>query len=385
MTRGKRACLLVAVPALCIFAIVFSGPVWDRIEEELKLRTVAKSTGDERARALAVLVERGSLRGIAIALEELLDWDVGNEWPSRTFLRYLAEQEGGHGGIVNVWSWAGEFTGFNGLSLAFLQHPLTQSAAGSEIESSLTGYEKELERMLREGTIPLRAQALGILFKVKAPSSLGVQWRAIQDMRRVCPALEKPLSRMAEAFEPASIMAALRSPRPHPWEIRAAAAIGLREALPRLGELTGDPDRERAMVALRSIEDFEGREAEAELARCVLHWNYYTVYSRGGQVLSRRNKDLLLEVLLAGGVPEHCRWWQGLMLGRLGRSEAVPLLVSEVNELHTMDSEMFQHLDRLASPEHRELILELPEKVRPDQRGRAEEIVRSYLARCRSP
>ena len=162
MTRGKRACLFVAVPALCILAIVSAGPVWDRIQEELKLWTVAKSTGDERARALAWLVEHGSVRGIAIVLEELLDWDMGNERPSGTFLGYHAERAGVQG---DVSSWAGEFTGFNGLSIAFLPHPLTKPAADSEIEGPSTGYENELERMLREGTIPLRAQALGILFK----------------------------------------------------------------------------------------------------------------------------------------------------------------------------------------------------------------------------
>lgn len=372
MTRGKRVCLLVAVPALGILPIVFAGPVWERIQEELQLWTVAKSTGDERARALAWLVEHGSLRGIAIVLEELLDWDMSTGRPRGTFLDYQAERAGGQGGIVNVWSWAGDF----------LHRPLTKPAADSEIESPLTGHEDELERMLREGTIPLRAQALGILFKIKAPSSLGAQWRAIQDLRRACPALEKPLSRMAEAFEPKSIMTALMRRLPDSWEIRAAGAIDLREALPRLGELTGNPHRERAMVALRSIEDFDGPEAEAELARCILHWNYYDVYSRGGEVLFRRNKDLLLEVLLAEA-PEYSRWWQGLMLGRLGRVEAVPHLVSEVNELHTMDAEMFQHLERLAGPEHRDLILELPERVRPDQRRRAEEVVRSYLARWR--
>src|SRR5688572_12028918 len=322
MTRGKRACLLVAVPALCILAIVFAGPVWERIQEELKLRTVAKSPGDDRARALVWLVEHGSVRGIAIVLDELLDWEPRKELrrggvlrgslllprpvlaPPGTFLGYHAERASEKVFLRDLWSFQGEFTGLDEQAFFLLRNPLKKPASYPEPATPLTAYEDELERVLREGTVPLRAQALGLLFAVRAQASVDAQWRAIEDLRRTCPALEKPLSRMAKDFDEETLLEALAFERAEIWVIRAAGVIRLRKALPRLGELTGSPDRERGMAALRSIDDFEGPEADEELARCVLYWSY-DVYSRGGEVLFRRNKDLLLRLLLRDDVPEH--------------------------------------------------------------------------------
>ena len=400
MTRGKRACLFVAAPALGISVIVFAGPMWERIQEELQLRTVAKSTGDERARALAWLVEHGSVRGIAIVLDELLDWESRKELrrggglrgsrslplprpvlaPPGTFLGYHAERASEKVFLRDIWSFQGEFTGLDEQAFFFLRNPVKKPASYPEPETPLTAYEDELERVLREGTVPLRAQALGLLFAVRAQASVDAQWRAIEDLRRTFPALEKPLSRMAKDFDEESLLEALAVERPEIWVIRAAGVIRLRKALPRLGGLTGSPDRERGMAALRSIDDFEGPEADEELARCVLHWSN-DVYRGGGEALFRRNKELLLHLLLDNPAPRCCRWWQGLMLGRLGSAEAVPIIASEMVVMTDLAEEMFLHLERLAGPEHREILLGLPGKVRPDQRPRAEEIVRGYLAR----
>jgi hypothetical protein len=320
------------------------------------------------------------MRGIAIALEELLDWEFRTKPRAGTLHGFLSGRVSDRMRYLDLWSFQGEFTGLDELAIAFIQNPFTKPAVPSELGAPLSTYEDEVERALREGNAPIRAQALGILFAVRAPASVDAQWRAIEELRRACPALENPLSGMADAFAPEALLPGLQLERPPTWVIRAAGVTRLRKALPRLGELTAHLDRERGLAAVRSIEEFEGVEAEKELARCILHWSY-DVYTRAGEVLFERNKDLMLETLLGAEAPQHCRWWQGLMLGRLGRVEAVPLIVSEVNKLHTLDAEMFGHLERLAAPEHRDILLEMPRNVRPDQRRRAEQVLEGYLAR----
>ena len=375
--------MLAALPALVVLALFVTGPVWERFQEEVKLRTLAEAHGAERARALVWLVEHRSLRGIAIVLDEMGNWDTRDRPPEGSFFSHYLDRNSLRS-PPDIHSFDGEFRGMDALTLALLRAPCIQSAIPSASGIPVTGYERELERVLREGGAALRAQALWVLFRVKAPSSVEAQRDALEDLRRACPALERPLSRIARAFEPEEVLRVLHERSPDPWVICAAGVLGLREALRRLGHLSGSIDRDTALAGLRALEHFQGREADVELARCLLYWGH-DVYRLAGEALFRRNPELLLEVLSREEAPEPCRWWQGLMLARLGSVEAVPVLVSELSKVSDLAPEMFQHLEVLARPEHREIILELPERVRPDQRRRAEEVVRSYLARPRPP
>jgi hypothetical protein len=159
-----------------------------------------------------------------------------------------------------------------------------------------------------------------------------------------------------------------------------SAVTRLGGALPRLRELSVSGNLHTSLAAERSLEDFEGPEADEALGFCLLGWKY-DAYVRAGSVLAERNKRYLKQILSNIAAPPKCRYWQAILLARAGSVEAVPLLVSEVHKMDMIDREMFEHIGRLAQPRHRDLIESLPGLVRPDQADDARAAVSRFEER----
>jgi hypothetical protein len=155
------------------------------------------------------------------------------------------------------------------------------------------------------------------------------------------------------------------------------------KALPRLIELSGSVDLDTSLAAERSLEDFTGPKANQALAGCLLGWQD-GAWERAGNALVKRDKQLLIKVLLQGKVPPICRYYQGILLARCNHPSAVPILCDEVRKYAMIDIEMFTHIARLGNPEHADLIRALPINVRTDQGGMAEEALIEFMRRMKA-
>ena len=273
---------------------------------------------------------------------------------------------------------------------------LAWPAVSEVVQFGCTGtyapYEASLEAALRKGTPELKLQALAILMRLRAPSSVPLQQKVLAELRelKTRPGWRPLLEELAHCFDPDRLMRIVTQDPPadrysstersYLWSIRALGAIRHNAALPRLIVLSRSGQLYTSLAAERSIEDFCGEAAEQALVQCMLGWQY-DAYKRAAYALLKRNKQLLQDTLLAATPPKRCRYQKALFLARCDDSASVPLLCAEVGSYQLIDGEMFDHIARLALRDHRELIERLPELVRADQRDRARSTVVKYLKR----
>jgi hypothetical protein len=295
------------------------------------------------------------------------------------------------------------FTGVDERTGRFLAWPNLQPAVQFGCATYATPYEDALIETLKTGKPARQLQALAILMKLRAPSSVPLQWKALGELGQIKdrPQWKPLLAEWQACFDPQRLEQELRQAlaeheaeeseeRSFLWSIRAAGAIRDVRALDRLATLSTGDDANLAaewtlhtsLAAERSLEEFNGREADKALVRCLLGWKY-DAYVRAGNALLKRDKALLTKVLLAAKAPKNCRFYQGLFLARCDNAAAVPILCTEVPTYQIIDREMFAHIARLGSAEHREMIRSLPARVRPDQRALAEHTMQRFTTKLK--
>lgn len=250
-------------------------------------------------------------------------------------------------------------------------------------------FEDSLEEQLKAGDNSTRLQALTLLLKARAPASVDLQWKALQEVTGPKKLLDDLKARFAEE----SVLAGLEMAPPEyrykhdsllEWYVRAAGVIRSRRALPTLVRLSRSEHLGTSLAAERSIEDFDGDEGDQALAQCLLGWQY-DAYVRAGRTLLDRNRPLLVEKLTSTLVPEKCRYWQAVLLARANEPAAVPLLCETVTSVGIIDREMFDHIERLAREQDLPQVKLLAAKAREEQQERAnrllEDLTRKFSGR----
>lgn len=273
----------------------------------------------------------------------------------------------------------------------FLRVPSRNSAV--QFSCSSVGRPRlwRITQALEEGDPAVRLLALTVLMKVHAPRTVAEQWQALQDAHDLDghPELAWLLAELDRAFAWESVEALIQQAPPEgeyeinydlEWGLRAAGVARHWEAVPRLRALTHSENLHTSLTAERSLEDFPGPQADEALVHCVLGWRY-NAYERAARALLQRNPTLLERTLLENEAPEDCRYQQGVFLGRLGSPAAVPILCETLPRYQIIDREMFDQVEALATAQHLALVDALPDRVRDNQRERAESVRASVRAR----
>lgn len=299
-----------------------------------------------------------------------------------------------------------EFKGIDGPGTGtFLDNPTLKPVVRFSCAAHPTPYEDALEKALLQGTPELKLQALAVLARVQAPHSAAEQWKALQTLKRLDkgPLWQTLLGEIEAKFDPKVIAEELKKEPPkerfkaqdestedylkrchegevYYWHIRAAGGMQLKEVFPRLKELSASEDTYTSLAAEKSLEDFGGPEGDEGLVACVLGFKY-NAWIHAASALLERNPNLLAGTLKTANVPERARYMQGIFLGRIGDTAAVPILCETVPQYQIIDKEMFDLIGKLATIEQAELVKKLPETVRPEQRDRAAAALQACMER----
>lgn len=283
------------------------------------------------------------------------------------------------------------FTGIDVRTLWFLGYPSLRPA----VQFSCTGtdhpYEDALVAALESGSPAMRLQALTVLMRVRAPSSVPLQWRTLQalDVPDASPGTRALPEALRLEFSPDWLLPAIAAPPPADryaddrrlaWAIRAAGATRLHAALRRLRTLSRGENLDASLAAEASLEEFEGAAGDEALVDCLLGWQY-DAYARAGYALLKRNPELLRATLRSASAPAKDRYQQALLLAKLEDPAAVPILCETVEKIAVVDDEMFDAIARLARREHLSSVEALPTHVREEQREQAEAVRTAVRAR----
>ncbi|MCW8128749.1 MAG: hypothetical protein KIS92_00055 [Planctomycetota bacterium] len=273
-------------------------------------------------------------------------------------------------------------------------------------------YEDALANALTKGAFEVKIKALTVLMHVRAPRSVPEQWAAIQSLRNDREHGENGLVKslcadLDAAFSKEKIAAALQEEPPpesmpkkvdstveemdaferkrnaYQWYLRAAGVTQQTGLLSRLAQIAASQDLYLSLAAERSLEDFEGPEAEQALAKCIKGWCYNT-YIHAASALLKRNKPLLVKTLKEGAVPQKALYQQGLFLARCDDSDAVPILCEALPRYQIIDGEMFSQVERLARPAHAEALEKMAASVREEQKARAKVVLESCRQRWKN-
>lgn len=287
------------------------------------------------------------------------------------------------------------FKGIDRKTRRFLDRPDLQPVVRFGCMGRNTPYEDALIETLTTDEPSLRLQALAILMRVRAPSSVPLQWKALGELRQLKdrPQWQPLLDEWQACFDSKRLEQTLRQVPPKErtydtevgeflWSIRAAAVIQDVRAMDRLAVLSAAAHLYTSLAAERSLEDFSGPAANQALVRCLLGWRF-DAYVRAGDALLERDKKLLAKALLETTAPKSCRYYQGVLLARCDQVAAVPILCEEVRAYNRIDMEMFAHIARLGTEEHRNAIESLPSRVRPEQRCWAERSVERFTQKLK--
>jgi len=214
--------------------------------------------------------------------------------------------------------------------------------------------EDHLRDILCEGPPRLKIQALAVLIRVRASESVGLQWKTLQKLKRfkVNAEWRRVLVEMESRFHPGRLLEEIwENPRGagnrHCWSIRAAGILRLKDAIPRLGELSACGDFDISLAAEQALENFRCPEGDEALVRCLLGWRY-PAFVRAASALLERDRDLLDRTLSGVVAPREWRYWQGIFLARCGNPAAVPLLCS-LNRTAILDRATYEQIIRLAA------------------------------------
>jgi len=297
----------------------------------------------------------------------------------------LGEAAGGEGDS-RIPLVGGGLVGFPGLEDGAARRFLESGYYKPAVEFGCTRvshpFEERLEGELKDGAGESRLQALLLLLRARAPASIDLQWKALQELRPD-PGAGKLLGGLEGQFSEESVLGALEMAPPEnryshdlllEWYVRAAGVARIHRALPTLVRLSRSGHLGTSLAAERSLEDFEGDEGDQALVQCLLGWQY-DAYVRAGKALLGRNKGLLVEKLLGTLVPEKCRYWQAILLARADEAEAVPLLCETVTSVGIIDREMFDQIERLAREQDLPQIRLLAARAREEQQERAAQVL----------
>jgi hypothetical protein len=287
------------------------------------------------------------------------------------------------GWVLGIGGELGGFTGLeDGAARRFLESRDYKPAVQFGCGRSPHDFEESLEGELKAGTGESRLQALLLLLRARAPASVDLQWKALQELRRD-PAAGKLLGGLETQFSEEFVLGALEMAPPEnrysrdpllEWYVRAAGVARILRALPTLVRLSRSGHLGTSLAAERSLEDFEGDAGDQALVQCLLGWQY-DAYVRAGKALLGRNKGLLVEKLLGTLVPESCRYWQAILLARADEAESVPLLCETVTSVGLIDREMFDHIERLAREQDLPQVRLLAGRAREAQQERAAQVL----------
>ncbi len=279
------------------------------------------------------------------------------------------------------------FQGFDLACMYFLQYPDLQPAVQFSCAIRVRTAESRLKYALSHPDRYVRLQALVLLMRVRAPSSVCKQFVALTGLRtsETDSRARALLEELGSCFAPSVLlqrMKSIRSACDAEWLCMAVGMLGIREALPYLTEAAEADLMPDNLAAERAIERFEGVEADRALAATVAAW-HYSVSMHAAEALLKRSPDLLHDTLRSSPAPESLDYFQGLYLARLNDPSAVPILCRTVGKVGIIDDEMFQHIGRLAAEEHRAIVENLPTLVRPEQRAMAEGALAAFTERIK--
>jgi len=293
------------------------------------------------------------------------------------------------------------FTGFTAETEQFLRAPDLAPGVQFSCAIGIRPVEPALIKAMKESPVPeIQLQALVLLLRVSAPSTVEAQWATLQKLKVFDkgPRWKELLSEMERVFDPKTLQARLADWTPPKlvgemdrygdlpahtiWAMRAASVMQCKELLPKLKKWSVNPHLDTSLEAERSLENFvPSPEADAALAGCVRGWQYNAA-EKAARVLLRRNPKLLTETLLDMR-PADRLYIYGLLLGQCDDPRAVPILCNTVKDINLVDGSMFHFIEKLAQPEHLELIKALPDQVRLEQKPRAESVLKAVLARMK--
>lgn len=250
----------------------------------------------------------------------------------------------------------------------------------AETEDALTACVEKSEDPLE------RLQALVVLVKAEAPSSVEHQWQALQALKKL-DAKEKGklwtvlLEEIEARFSDERILKTIGQDPPadqydsdnraYYWAIRAAGVRHSEAALERVKVLSRSVNLYASLAAEKSLGEYPGKAGDEGLAYCLTGWRYNAA-NKAGFRLAQRNPQMLVQTLTAAKIPEDFRWQAGLLYAMCDRAEAVPLLCASVGGRAIIDRDMFDQIARLTTKEQLDLVVALPDKVRPEQREKAQ-------------
>lgn len=160
------------------------------------------------------------------------------------------------------------------------------------------------------------------------------------------------------------------------WSIRAIGAMRIESLIPKLLTLSKTGHLHTYLVAEKSIESFSGKKAEDALIEVIKLWKY-NAFIHAGNAMLRRNPKRLSD-FLEKFEPPNTVYQYAIMLAKCGNPKSVPFLCKTVKNVSLVDSKMFDFIWKLGREIDRKIIEELPKKVRPNQKKKAEVCVRNY-------
>ncbi len=358
--KGKRTATSVVVLGLLV--VVATG--WscrERLKETCWIHLLQWGNEDQKFLALAGLLNINSIRAAPYLARHVLDPSLhGILSPAIHMVQGEKKLES-----VEPDKGAHQFEGLSLLTLNLISShdfkPVVEfylPRNRSNQEDALKAYEGALEDALQKASPRIQIQALAILLRIRAPASVHLQCEAIQRLKRLKIGGEwaSVLSIMETRFFPEGVMKEIQADpaafsylekHEYFWSLRAAGVLQLWAALPRLKELSVSDDLDTALVAERSLEDFEGSQGDQALVHCLLGWKY-DVFVRAANALLKRNKVLLSQTLSNTVAPRDWRYWQGIFLARCEHPAAVHLLCSSPR-VAIMERGLYEQIRRLAS------------------------------------
>lgn len=254
-----------------------------------------------------------------------------------------------------------------------------------------TPEEDAWEKALKGKDQHKKLNALGNLLGLSAPSSVPLQYQTYLELKEKFPD-HYVIKSATKAFNPKRIKTVIaktpskekygRPDNQYAWCIRAVGVLNMKDSIPRLLELSKAENLGTYLAAERSIEDFKGEVAEDALMKVISFWKY-NAYIHASDEMMKRNPKRFAKELEKMNPPEDCKYQYGLYLAYCKNPKAVPVLCETVGKIHIKDFSMFRFIASLGQPHHKDIILDLPNNVREDQKEKAKECIKKYLERMK--
>jgi hypothetical protein len=288
-----------------------------------------------------------------------------------------------------------EFEGIDEFTRQFMDDPKTQPAVQHSDAKRSTPYERGLEEALKKNDPIIRLQALVVLMKVRAPRSVALQRKTLSDLMstEMGKDVRTLLAALDASFSTNSLLKTLQRDEPaedaedreYCWAIRAAGVTRQARLLPRVCALSLSQNLSTCLAAELSLEDFDGEKAERALAACA--FGPSDAFIKAGHALLKRNKRMLHKNMVDFKISDGHEWGQGALLAECNDPRAVPILCEALNQDQAWSpwskslQFMFDHIARLATEDHKDLMEELPSKVKPEFKESAVAAVKKYQDR----